>query len=139
MNKIYFDGCCAPKNPGHGGAGWAIYTKAKAIGGNIYLGKNRTNNEAEYAALIYSLRHGIKIGIHKEKVEIYGDSQLIIKQVTKEWQNNTPHLQRLMRIVDELLGSYIDYALYWIPREKNQQADLMSVEALKKEGIHVRR
>ena len=134
--KIYFDGVTGPTNPGHGGAGWAIEVPNKeSISSYYYLGDGRTNNESEYAALYCSLKQGIKLGIEQNKVEIYGDSQLVIKQVSGEWRNKKPHLKKLMAKVHELLDLYTDYTLYWIPREQNEVADSMSNRALTENGV----
>ena len=134
--QIFFDGATGPKNPGHGGAGWAIYFENKPpIGSYMYLGPDRTNNEAEYAALIYSLLHGIELGINNQRVDIYGVSQLVIKQVNSEWKNKQYHLQTLMDTAHNFLSRYTNYNLRWIPREYNSAADRMSVMALNKQGI----
>src|SRR4051812_47258076 len=42
-----------------------------------------TNNEAEYEALLYGLRMAISLGIRR--LMIFGDSDLVINQVMKEW------------------------------------------------------
>ena len=136
MRQIFFDGATGPSNPGHGGAGWVIYSNDKEpMGSYIYLGENRTNNESEYAALYYSLKHGIVLGIENERIEIYGDSQLVVNQVNGEWKNKKLHLQKLMAKVQGLLDLYSDYSLQWIPREKNEVADECSNMALRSAGI----
>lgn len=138
--KIHFDGCCAPSNPGYGGAGWVIrIADEDPIGYCTYIGEHRTNNEAEYAALYGALLHGIKLGINKgAKVRIYGDSKLVVNQVNKDWKNRKEHLQKLMGKVDGLLEQYDDWTLEWISRDYNGEADHLSVKALTDEGIKVR-
>lgn len=139
MIEIYFDGCAGPTNPGYGGAGAVVIHNSKKYGGHWFLGENRTNNEAEYAGLIYALRLGVKLNIHNEPVIIYGDSKLIINQVNREWKNKKPHLQKLMEKADIELLKYRAWNLEWIPRELNKLADSMSVKPLIDNGIKIRR
>ena len=42
-----------------------------------------TNNEAEYEALLHSLRVAVSLGI--KRLLIYGDSSVVINQVDKDW------------------------------------------------------
>lgn len=139
MIKIYFDGCAGPTNPGYGGAGVVIVNGDQKLSGYWFLGKNRTNNEAEYAGLIYALRLGIHLGFHTEPVTIYGDSKLIINQVTRQWKNKKPHLQQLMKKADIELAKYKSCNLEWIPRDLNTLADKMSVKPLLENGIKIRK
>lgn len=140
MIKIYFDGCAAPSNPGHGGAGWAIQiNNEQPITECAYLGSKRTNNEAEYAALYLALHHGIKLGINTDKVHIYGDSKLVVNQVIGRWSINKPHLQHLKNKVDSLLVHYPTYYLEWINRDMNNLADEVSARAILNKGISIRK
>ena len=47
-----------------------------------------TNNEAEYEALLYGLRMAISLGVKRPMV--FGDSDLVINQVMKEWDIRSP-------------------------------------------------
>jgi len=117
MYKGYFDGA-SKGNPGPAGAGIVIvnpegrvimeYSKELGI---------RTNNEAEYLALIELLQKALELGIRE--LEIMGDSQLVINHVFGNWNINMPHLYTLYNQATELLAR-------WIPREKNQLADSLS-------------
>ena len=42
-----------------------------------------SNNEAEYEALLYGLRMAISLGVRR--LVVYGDSDLVVNQVMKEW------------------------------------------------------
>jgi len=117
MYRGYFDGA-SKGNPGPAGAGIVIvnpegrvimeYSKELGI---------RTNNEAEYLALIELLQKALELGIRE--LEIMGDSQLVINHVFGNWNINMPHLYTLYNQATELLAR-------WIPREKNQLADSLS-------------
>src|SRR4051812_20164548 len=47
-----------------------------------------TNNEAEYEALLYGLQMAISLGIRR--LMVFGDSDLVINQVMKEWDIRSP-------------------------------------------------
>ena len=87
-------------------------------------------NEAEYMGLIIGLKKAKELGI--SKLEIKGDSQTIIYQVSGKYQLK-PHHQLLnyLEQVLNLLSYFDDYSLDWIPRRKNQLADRASHRCLK--------
>ena len=47
-----------------------------------------SNNEAEYEALLYGLRMAISLGVRR--LMVYGDSDLVVNQVMKEWDVRSP-------------------------------------------------
>ena len=47
-----------------------------------------SNNEAEYEALLYGVRMGISLGVRR--LMVYGDSDLVVNQVMKEWDVRSP-------------------------------------------------
>lgn len=122
----YFDGA-SRGNPGEAGAGAllldgrgaAIWECARPLG-------KRTNNEAEYMALILLLEEAERRGI---KADIRGDSQLVVKQVTGQWKINEPRLRDLAHRARELMDR-TKSSLTWVPREENTAADRLSNVAL---------
>jgi len=125
--KGYFDGA-SRSNPGDAGAGCLLMDD----NGNVvwsrarYLGV-KTNNEAEYSALINLLTEARARGI--KKLEVYGDSKLVVSQVTHQWKIKMPHLFELASQVWELAdGIKVTYA--WVPRERNKLADALSNKAI---------
>ena len=88
--KAYFDGACAPINPGGTMSyGCVIIIDVKEIRrwGKIYVPKKEilsTNNLAEYAGLLSLLLHLKKYNLTKENIEVFGDSKLGIKQTQGE-------------------------------------------------------
>ncbi|ADQ06164.1 ribonuclease H [Caldicellulosiruptor hydrothermalis 108] len=128
MYKGYFDGA-SKGNPGPAGAGIVIVNPA----GNVILEYSKelgikTNNEAEYLALIELLQKALELGI--KELEILGDSQLVINQVFGSWNINMPHLYALYEQATELLEKFDKVKAKWIPREKNQLADSLSNKAI---------
>lgn len=124
---LYFDGACRG-NPGPSAAGWAVVTSDGIVAeGGDYLGK-RTNNQAEYEALIRVLEAARDLGI--EEVDVRGDSELIVKQVRGEWNTNDPDLRERRVTVHELLRAFDRWSLEHVPREINERADELANEAL---------
>ncbi|MDR1471061.1 MAG: ribonuclease HI family protein [Synergistaceae bacterium] len=123
----YFDGA-SRGNPGEAGAGACIVGDSGDLIWEYaeYLGK-RTNNEAEYTALIRLLEEVRSRGI--AKVEVRGDSKLVICQVKREWKINFPHLREMASRAWELMEG-MDVELNWVPREKNKLADALSNKAI---------
>lgn len=148
MLKIYFDGACEPINPGGTASYGYIIKKGNKIikdgSGIVGTGKGMTNNVGEYYGLIEGIKSFLSLKI-KEKIIIYGDSNLVCSYVSKEWgwskkktvwnpHKKFPHLRKLLDEALKLLEN-IDYKVKWIPREKNQEADNLSKAPLIKTGI----
>lgn len=123
----YFDGA-SRGNPGEAGAGALLIDEAGAVVWETaaYLG-TKTNNEAEYNAAILLLKAAKANGATQLKV--FGDSKLVVCQLSKQWKINFPHLRELAK---EAWGAAegIDVTYCWVPREKNKRADELSNEAI---------
>jgi len=123
----YFDGA-SRGNPGFAGAGaWIsggneehVWEDSNALG-------RKTNNEAEYIALINLLNEFHKRGI--KKAIIRGDSKLVIEQMSGRWKINKPHLMELCKQA-KLLSQEMQLTYEWIPREQNSYADYLSNKAI---------
>lgn len=125
--KAWFDGATNP-NPGERGIGGVLKGPAGErieISENIGFG---TNNEAEYAALMAVLDAAIDAKV--QKLEVYGDSQLVIKQVSGEWLINSKTLVPMCRSVLDLKAQIPSVTLRWIPRDQNSEADVLSKRAI---------
>jgi len=124
----FFDGASAG-NPGKMGTGFIILTEngETIFEGAEYIGVG-TNNEAEYQALISLLKVSVKSEV--QNIDIFGDSQLIIKQVLGEWKVKAENLKPFVREAQNLYSQIPNISLGWIRREKNTLAD-----ALSKKGI----
>ena len=122
----FFDGA-SRGNPGHAGAGACILDGGEAVWEcSEYLG-SKTNNEAEYMALIYLLREAKARGLRD--IEIHGDSKLVVCQVRREWKINLPHLRELASEAWDLMEG-MNVKLAWIPRSENKLADALSNKAI---------
>ena len=123
----FFDGA-SRGNPGKAGAGaLMINDQGKVVWETARFLGEKTNNEAEYMALILLLKAAKEQGVRSLKV--YGDSKLVVSQVSRQWKINLPLLRLLAQQVWELADA-IDISYHWIPREQNKRADILSNEGI---------
>lgn len=123
----YFDGG-SRGNPGPAAIGWVILTDDGIISeGGERIGET-TNNRAEYEALVRAVSVAADYGF--DTVEIRGDSELVVKQVTGQWNTNDPGLRERRVRVRELLAAFEEWSLSHVPREINERADTLLNEAL---------
>jgi ribonuclease HI len=97
-----------------------------------YLG-SRTNNQAEYEALIAALESTVEL--HVEEVTCHLDSQLVVKQVTGEYRVKNSELRQSWRKVQELRKNFKKITFVSVPRTNIhiQKADALVNEALDQE------
>eukprot|EP01032_Pedospumella_encystans_P017986 gene17986-20490_t len=134
---MYFDGG-ALGNPGKAGAGYLLYpecaqpphiasvepfTKAAVRMKGIC-----TNNQAEYVGLIHGLQAAIA---HKvTHLTVYGDSELVIKQMKGLYKVKNPILQVLNMKAQSLAHQLTSVSYNWVERSKNKPADALSNVAM---------
>lgn len=124
---VYFDGA-SRGNPGPAAVGWVIVTgDGIAAEGSDRIGR-ATNNQAEYEALLRALEAAADYGF--DSLQIRGDSQLVVKQVTGAWNTNDPELKEKRVRARELLRQFDEWSLDHVPREINDRADELTNEAL---------
>jgi len=116
-------------NPGIAGAGWVIYDGDGdlMVRGRAFLGK-KTNNEAEYEAVIRALAAAAEIGANE--VELRADSELLIRQVNGQYQVRNERLAVLHRQVREALRHFRKTEAKHVRREQNGEADALANEAI---------
>jgi ribonuclease HI len=128
---LNFDGC-SKGNPGPSGIGAVLYkNKVEIWVGCKYLGDNKTNNEAEYSALIFGLEQAIKLNI--KTLSVCGDSLLVINQINGLFKVKHPNLLALYNEVINLSlkFTYIDFNHVY--RNYNKRADQLSNQGLNDE------
>ena len=101
--------------------GRTVYEVSRALG-------VRTNNEAEYQALITALEY-LK-GVRPKEAEFLLDSELVVKQLNGEYKVKEPRLQSLYGQVVMLLNAVPKYRIRHVRREQNARADELANEAL---------
>lgn len=87
------------------------------------IAKAKTNNEAEYLALIRLLQEAIELDIRE--ITIYGDSSTVIKQINSKKRSKSYSMEMLRRETKILL-QHIKVTFIRIPRNKNRYADYLS-------------
>lgn len=121
---LHFDGA-SRGNPGDASTGYVLTGDMcdgdDEIRDGEYLGSDITNNQAEYEALQSGLERAIEHGV--TDITIYGDSQLIVKQVTGEYNCNNNVLQQKLNEVTTLLDQFDTWSIEQVPRNNNNAAD----------------
>ena len=83
-----------------------------------------SNNEAEYKALIAGLKLAKERKV--ESLEIFSDSQLVVCQITDEYQAREKKMTAYLHKAKKLLGSFSSYMISQIPRSPNAEADALA-------------
>ncbi|GJW76754.1 reverse transcriptase domain-containing protein [Tanacetum coccineum] len=83
-----------------------------------------TNNEAEYEALIASLRIAEQMGIISIQANV--DSRLVANQVNGSYIAKEPDMIQYLEKVKTLAGNFKKFSIKQVPRSKNKKADALS-------------
>ncbi|WP_225410792.1 ribonuclease HI family protein [Stigmatella hybrida] len=126
--RLYSDGA-ARGNPGPAGAGAVLIEPGGQVVARIgkFLGQ-QTNNYAEYMGLLIGLKHARSLGT--KEIEIFADSELLIRQLGGRYQVKSPILRPLYEEAVKLLNDFSRVKLVHVPREMNAEADEMSNRAI---------
>ncbi len=122
--KIYIDGA-ARGNPGPAGIGVVVMNSEGHILREIkeYIGP-ATNNIAEYRAAVKALQIASRLG--GEKLDIFCDSELIVRQIKGEYKVKDEKLRDLCKEVKALEKKFQEVNIELVPRERNKQADKLA-------------
>lgn len=114
---IYTDGA-ARGNPGKSASGFRIYdSKHNLLTKNSFYNGERTNNAAEYIAVIAALKDAReKFGVGND-LELFSDSKLVISQLNGSFKIKSRDLMRLYDEASALLALFKSYKLNNVPRE----------------------
>ena len=126
---LMFDGG-SRGNPGPSGCGYVLMNSDESkiiISGSEFLGKN-TNNYAEYMGMILGIQKALELDI--ENLIIKGDSQLVIKQMLKQYSVKAPNLSPLYNQATNLILGFQDTKFYHIKRNLNTLADKLANHAM---------
>jgi ribonuclease HI len=123
----YVDGGCLG-NPGPSGIGVVING---GEGGPVRIAKwigHQDNNVAEYAALMEALQYAVSLGARK--LHVYSDSQVVVKQMTGEYNCRSPRLYSLHWTCRKLARA-LKFSISHVPREDNVEANRLAQTALR--------
>lgn len=125
---LNFDGC-SKGNPGKGGSGAVIYKDQQEIwAGAMFVGTNVTNNYAEYSGLILGLKKANEMQI--KNLDVFGDSDLVIKQMNKIYKVKSPNIYPLYLEAISLAENFDEIIFTHVYRENNKRADELSNDGL---------
>ncbi len=118
---LYADGG-SRGNPGPGASGAVLYDAEKNIVGRYqkFLG-HTTNNQAEYEAVILGMQKAYEL--KADELEIYMDSQLVVKQLKQEFRIKDKKLQLLFVKAWNAMQKFKKVSIEHIPRSQNKEAD----------------
>ena len=131
---VFSDGG-ARGNPGQSAIACLILSE----NGQVLIAKSRyiglrTNNQAEYEALIMALESAVTLGA--EEVTCHLDSELVTKQLNGEYAVKNSELQKLWSKVYKLRKRFQKASFVSVPRGNSniQKADKLVNETLDKEA-----
>jgi ribonuclease HI len=96
-----------------------------------YIGRH-TNNVAEYYALIAALDYAAANGI--KRLCVQSDSQLIVNQMKGLYKVRHPDLRPLHERAKKMAAGLEAFAIQYVPREQNREADAAANAALDNTG-----
>lgn len=129
---IHIDGG-ARGNPGLAGAGVVIMRDdGRLVHEAAYFLGRQTNNAAEYHALIRALDRAQHYP--PQPLQIFSDSELLVRQITGEYRVKNPQLQKLYGEVQQRLLRVSRWSLRHVRREQNSRADELANLAMDQEA-----
>ena len=120
-------------NPGP--ASYAVILKRPDGKVVLELGKyfgRATNNVAEYNGLIHALDAAASRGITRLRVR--SDSELLVRQMEGRYKVKSGDLKPLHERAQKLARGFEWFAIEYIPREENREADRLANAALDQTG-----
>jgi ribonuclease HI len=112
-------------NPGRGYGSYQLTVRGKAEPvKRLEFEGNYTNNEAEYDTLLGALETLLRRAKDPKQMQldIRGDSQLIINQITGAWKAKDARMQERRERVLALLAQFGSWTATWHPRAKSVKA-----------------
>ncbi|XP_002994296.2 uncharacterized protein LOC9648412 isoform X1 [Selaginella moellendorffii] len=121
---LAYDGA-SKGNPGKAGAGALLRNPKGSVIEKLYMGLGTaTNNVAEYEALILGLQAALDRNV--TSIQVFGDSNLVCKQVAGEWAVRHEGLRALHAQVQALSMQFTTFSIHHVDREMNTEADALA-------------
>ena len=118
-------------NPGPSGIGVVI---DGSTDGTIRIAKwigHQDNNVAEYVALLEALQ--CALGLKAKTLHVFSDSEVIVKQMSGEYNCHSPRLYSLNWVCRKLASS-LDFSISHVRRENNTEANSLASSAARNVG-----
>ena len=120
--QLYFDGASRKRGAG---AGIVLVTPSGGlIPYSFSLLALCSNNAAEYEALIIGLE--IALEMHIDCLQVFGDSQLIVKQLNDQYEVKNENLVFYYQRGKYLMSKFQDIQINHVPRSENDKADALA-------------
>ena len=119
---MYFDG--SKLIDGSGAGVVLVSPKGDKLQYVLQIHFTATNNVAEYEALLHGLRMAKEMGI--DRIECYGDSDLVVQQCTGTWDADDPMMAEYRRTVDKIGAHFAGFEFKHINQRYNEEADALS-------------
>lgn len=116
-------------NPGPAGFGVYIQDGRGEMIAELseYLGI-RTNNFAEYSALLAALEYALRYD--HPRLKVVSDSELMVKQIKGQYQVKSPDLRPLYEEAKRRIAGLEFFQIHHVLREKNRHADRLANQAM---------
>jgi ribonuclease HI len=92
-----------------------------------------SNNVAKYEALVHGLKLAKEIGIRR--ILYFGDSDLVVHQVSGEWDTKDANMASYRFYVQQLCGFFEGCEFHHVSRANNDEADRLSKISSTKQDI----
>lgn len=113
-------------NPGPAAAGVVMLFEETVIEEEgVYLG-NKTNNEAEYQAVLHAIKHlpSVLERLPVTSIEWRLDSMLVVQQLSRKWKIKEPRMATFATEIWKLLADLSVKSVFtYVPRAQNAAAD----------------
>jgi len=135
--RIHIDGA-ARGNPGPAGVGILIMGPDGQVVERIHRSIGEaTNNVAEYRALLLALERARELGC--SEIEVYSDSELLVRQLQGRYQVKHPVLRVLHAKARDRIAGFRRFDITHVPREENVEADALANRGIQEAARPVRR
>jgi ribonuclease HI len=129
---VHVDGLAMPTNPGVATYGYIIDEDGKTLAeGSGLAGENTTSNFAEYSALVEALKKLKELKVEGD-ILVRSDSKLLVGQMSQGWKVKGGAYAEKLKEARTLLKEFGFVTFEWIPREQNEEADLLTRIAYEK-------
>lgn len=131
---VFIDGA-SRGNPGKSGIGIYItdHQQKEIFKKGFFIGNNKTNNQAEYYALLFALLliNNLSSDTAVPRIRFISDSELLIKQMNGLYKIKNPILAYLKSLIDSMLKN-LTYEFKHVLRQHNVVADALANDGIDK-------
>ncbi len=115
--NVYTDGA-SRNNPGESASGYALFdAEHKQLYEYAFYNGVRTNNEAEYLAVISALAKVAELYGYDNEVHAFSDSVLIVQQLSGKYKTKEKNLRELKEKALEYVKRFKAFTIKSLPRE----------------------